>query len=151
MGANSKQGWYLLLFLVGFTFLVAGLVYLGPIFSLFGLGLSDCFPGRILPHQASGTRHNARDAVRGASGGRVQAGACRWIALSRLSRRSRGKPMKVLGLLIAVLGWLIAVSSVELSGVVVQTFVAVFGLLVALGGVLGVLNGAHLKNAIWKS
>ncbi len=37
MGANSKQGWYLLLFLVGFTFLVAGLVYLGPIFSLFGL------------------------------------------------------------------------------------------------------------------
>ena len=45
--------------------------------------------------------------------------------------------MKVLGLLIAVLGWLIAVSSVELSGVVVQTFVAVFGLLVALGGVLG--------------
>jgi membrane-bound ClpP family serine protease len=37
MGANSKQGWYLLLFLVGFTFLVAGLVYLGPIFSLIGL------------------------------------------------------------------------------------------------------------------
>jgi hypothetical protein len=51
----------------------------------------------------------------------------------------------------AVLGWLIAVSSVELSSVVVQTSVALLGLLVALGGVLGVLNGAHLKNAIWKS
>jgi hypothetical protein len=38
MGANSKQGWYLLLFLVGFTFLPAGLAYLGPIFSLAGLG-----------------------------------------------------------------------------------------------------------------
>lgn len=59
--------------------------------------------------------------------------------------------MKVLGLLIAVLGWLIAVSCVELSSVVLQTFVAVLGLLVALGGVVGVLNGAHLKNAIWKS
>ncbi len=37
MGANSKQGWYLLLFIVGFTFLPAGLAYLGPIFSLVGL------------------------------------------------------------------------------------------------------------------
>jgi hypothetical protein len=59
--------------------------------------------------------------------------------------------MKVLGLLIAVVGWLIAVSSVEVSSVGLQTFVAVLGLLVALCGVLGVLNGAHLKNAIWKS
>lgn len=37
MGANSKQGWYLLLFLIGFTFLPAGLAYLGPFFSLAGL------------------------------------------------------------------------------------------------------------------
>lgn len=37
MGANSKQGWYLFLFLVGFTFLPAGLIYLGAIFSLIGL------------------------------------------------------------------------------------------------------------------
>jgi hypothetical protein len=59
--------------------------------------------------------------------------------------------MRFLGLLTAVLGWLIAVSSVELSSVVLQTFVAVLGLVVALGGVVGVLNGAHLKNASWKS
>jgi hypothetical protein len=59
--------------------------------------------------------------------------------------------MRVLGLLIAVLGWLIAVSSVEVSSVGLQTFVALLGFLVALGGVLGVLNGSHLKNAIWKS
>ncbi len=37
MGANSKQGWYLFLFLVGFTFLPAGLVYLGYLFALLGL------------------------------------------------------------------------------------------------------------------
>jgi hypothetical protein len=37
MGANSKQGWCLLVFLVGFTFFVAGLAYLGPLFALFGL------------------------------------------------------------------------------------------------------------------
>ncbi|MBF6569455.1 MAG: hypothetical protein IVW54_11350 [Candidatus Binataceae bacterium] len=37
MGANSKQGWFLFLFLLGFCFLPAGLVFLGPIFSLGGL------------------------------------------------------------------------------------------------------------------
>jgi hypothetical protein len=37
MGAHSKQGWYLFIFLLGFTFLPAGLVYLGPLFTLFGL------------------------------------------------------------------------------------------------------------------
>ncbi len=37
MGANSKQGWFLFLFLIGFTFLVAGLAYLGFIFALAGL------------------------------------------------------------------------------------------------------------------
>jgi membrane-bound ClpP family serine protease len=38
MGANRQQGWALLLFLVGFTFLVAGLFALGVIFSILGLG-----------------------------------------------------------------------------------------------------------------
>jgi hypothetical protein len=37
MGANSKQGWFLFLFLIGFTFLTAGLAYLGFIFALGGL------------------------------------------------------------------------------------------------------------------
>jgi len=34
MGANSQQGRSLLLFLAGFTFLPAGLLILGPIFSI---------------------------------------------------------------------------------------------------------------------
>ena len=37
MGANSKQGWCLFTFLVGFTFLPAGMAYMGPVFSLAGL------------------------------------------------------------------------------------------------------------------
>ena len=37
MGANSKQGWFLFLFLIGFTFLPAGLAYLGFVFALAGL------------------------------------------------------------------------------------------------------------------
>ncbi len=37
MGANSKQGWYLFLFLIGFTFVPAGLVYLGFLFTLVGV------------------------------------------------------------------------------------------------------------------
>jgi len=37
MGANSKQGWYLFLFLIGFTFVPAGLAYLGFLFALAGL------------------------------------------------------------------------------------------------------------------
>jgi len=37
VGANSKQGWCLFVFLIGFAFLPAGLAYLGPLFTLFGL------------------------------------------------------------------------------------------------------------------
>jgi len=37
MGANRRQGWALLLFLVGFTFLPAGLLSLGAVFSIAGL------------------------------------------------------------------------------------------------------------------
>ena len=48
MGANSKQGWFLFLFLIGFTFLVAGLAYLGFIFACGGIGLLDRFLGWVL-------------------------------------------------------------------------------------------------------
>lgn len=39
MGANSQQGWALLLFLLGFTFLPAGLFALGPVFAFAGLAM----------------------------------------------------------------------------------------------------------------
>ena len=37
MGANSQQGWALLLFFLGFTFVPAGLFALGPLFTIAGL------------------------------------------------------------------------------------------------------------------
>jgi len=59
--------------------------------------------------------------------------------------------LKLLGLLIAVLGWFIAVLSVEVSGAYAQMLVALSGFVVAAIGVLAVLNRAHLKTAIWKA
>lgn len=45
MGANKWQGWYLFLFLVGFTFLPAGVGYLGPLFTIAGL---LCLAGSLI-------------------------------------------------------------------------------------------------------
>jgi hypothetical protein len=58
--------------------------------------------------------------------------------------------MRIIGLLVCVLGWLIAVMSVKVPGVYAQLFVALAGLLVAAIGVTAILNRAHLRNAIWK-
>jgi hypothetical protein len=58
--------------------------------------------------------------------------------------------MKIVGLLVIVLGWLIAVSSVETSSTGAQLVLAVLGLAVSGVGIIGILNGAHLKDAIWK-
>jgi hypothetical protein len=58
--------------------------------------------------------------------------------------------MRILGLLIGVLGWLIAVMSVKVPGVYAQLLVAIAGLVIAAIGVLAILNRAHLRNAIWR-
>lgn len=59
MGANSQQGWALFLFLIGFTFLPAGLFALGPLFTIAGLvcliaGLAWCYRIRPLEHLEQG-------------------------------------------------------------------------------------------------
>jgi hypothetical protein len=63
VGANSKQGWCLFAFLIGFTFLPAGLAYLGPIFAALGLvfmiGASIGFV-RIKPLEHRGESEPAR-------------------------------------------------------------------------------------------
>jgi len=59
--------------------------------------------------------------------------------------------LKVIGLLVCLLGWLIAVSSVEVSGVYAQLVVALAGFIVAGVGALVIVNRAHLQDAIWKS
>jgi hypothetical protein len=59
--------------------------------------------------------------------------------------------MKIVGLLVCVLGWLIAVLSVKVPGVYAQLFVAAAGFAVAGIGALAIVNRAHLRNAIWKT
>ena len=58
--------------------------------------------------------------------------------------------MRVAGLLVCVLGWLIAVMSVKVPGVGLQLLVALAGFIVAGIGACAIVNRAHLKNAIWK-
>jgi hypothetical protein len=59
--------------------------------------------------------------------------------------------MKIIGLLVCVLGWFIAVLSVKVPDVWLQLLVALAGFVVAGIGALAILNRAHLKNAIWKA
>ncbi len=59
MGANRQQGWALLLFILGFTFVPAGLFALGPIFTIAGLAcligsLVWCVKLKPLEHQEHG-------------------------------------------------------------------------------------------------
>jgi multisubunit Na+/H+ antiporter MnhG subunit len=58
--------------------------------------------------------------------------------------------MKILGLLVCVLGWFIAVMSIKVPGVYAQLLVAAGGFIVAAIGALAIVNSAHLKDAIWK-
>jgi hypothetical protein len=74
MGANRQQGWALFLFLVGFTFLVAGLFALGAIFSIFGLGCliaSAIWFYRIKPLEHVGSETIAEETGFGAEAKRV--------------------------------------------------------------------------------
>ncbi len=58
--------------------------------------------------------------------------------------------MKILGIVVILVGWLIAVSSVEVGSTGLQLVVTLLGLGIILVGIMGILNQAHLKNAIWK-
>jgi len=59
--------------------------------------------------------------------------------------------MVLAGVVITLLGWVIAVSSVSVTSSVGGRLVMVLiGLAVSLVGVIGVINRAFLKNAIWR-
>jgi len=58
--------------------------------------------------------------------------------------------MKMVGIIVILLGWIIAVSSVTLGSTPVQLVVAVVGFGVSLLGIIAILNPAHNANAIWK-
>jgi hypothetical protein len=59
--------------------------------------------------------------------------------------------MALAGVLIAVLGWVIAVLSLPLtSSVGGRMLVALIGIAVCLVGIIGVINSAFLKTANWR-
>ena len=60
--------------------------------------------------------------------------------------------MKLVGILLALAGWILPVVGLTMTPSLGARFVlSGFGLIISLIGILVVLNGAHLKEAIWKS
>lgn len=60
--------------------------------------------------------------------------------------------MKLMGLLLAIAGWLIALAAIlitQSNGA--RLGIVSFGIVVSVFGILGVLNPAYLKHAVWKS
>jgi hypothetical protein len=59
--------------------------------------------------------------------------------------------MAIVGLVITLLGFAVAVASLGMaSGNTVRLVIVLVGILVSLGGIMGVLNQAYMKDAIWK-
>jgi hypothetical protein len=60
--------------------------------------------------------------------------------------------MKLIGLVMAVLGWLVPVLTLVITqSMVARMVLCLVGLAVSLVGILVVMNKAHLKEAIWKA
>jgi hypothetical protein len=59
--------------------------------------------------------------------------------------------MKFVGVLLAIAGWLIPVIALNYTqSMGARFFLAFVGIGISLVGILGVLNAAHQKTAIWK-
>jgi hypothetical protein len=58
--------------------------------------------------------------------------------------------MILVGLVVTLLGFVIAILSLSLHSVGSQLVVVLLGLAVSLFGIMGILNKHYLKNAIWK-
>jgi uncharacterized membrane protein len=59
--------------------------------------------------------------------------------------------MKIVGVLLVLAGWLLPVVGLTMTQSVSARFIlSLLGIAVTLFGILGVLNKAHLKQAIWK-
>ena len=59
--------------------------------------------------------------------------------------------MKLVGILLAVAGWILPVVGLTLTQSLTARFgLSGVGLIISLVGILVVLNGAHLREAIWK-
>jgi hypothetical protein len=59
--------------------------------------------------------------------------------------------MKIAGVLVAVLGWLLPVIGLSVTSSTGARYVlCLVGITITLIGIIGVLNKAHLKEAPWK-
>lgn len=59
--------------------------------------------------------------------------------------------MKIVGVLLAVVGWILPVVGLSMTSSTGARFVLCFvGLGITLVGIIGVLNKAHMKQALWK-
>jgi len=59
--------------------------------------------------------------------------------------------MALVGLLVTFAGFLVAVSSVGLASATgVRLVIVLIGIALSLGGILGIINPAYQKNALWK-
>jgi hypothetical protein len=59
--------------------------------------------------------------------------------------------MAIAGIIVTLLGFLISVFSVSVSSSIsVRLVIVLIGLAVSLGGIIGLLNQAYMKDAIWR-
>jgi len=59
--------------------------------------------------------------------------------------------MTLAGVVVTLLGFFIAVFSVSISqNVNVRLIIVIVGILVSLGGIIGMINAAAMKNAVWR-
>jgi hypothetical protein len=59
--------------------------------------------------------------------------------------------MTLAGVAVTLLGFLIAVFSLSMSqDVNVRLVIVIVGILVSLGGIIGLINPAAMKNAVWR-
>jgi hypothetical protein len=60
--------------------------------------------------------------------------------------------MKLIGILVILAGWLLPVVGLTMTSSLTARYVLVLlGIVIILVGLLGILNKAHLKHAIWKA
>lgn len=59
--------------------------------------------------------------------------------------------MKLVGVLLAVVGWLLPVVGLTMtSSTGARMFVCILGIGITLFAILSLLNNAHMKTAVWK-
>ena len=60
-------------------------------------------------------------------------------------------PVKLIGVLLVLVGWLLPILTLVLvQSTGARLFLSLLGIAISLAGILGVLNKAHLKDAVWK-